>query len=71
MFEDLRKEGKTLFVATHDLSCVAADFDHAVLINKKVIAFGRPADVFTEEKLGEAFQRHLFVLPQGTTIVGP
>ncbi len=71
LFEDLRKEGKTLFVATHDLSCVAADFDHAVLINKKVIAFGRPADVFTEEKLGEAFQRHLFVLPQGTTIVGP
>jgi ABC-type Mn2+/Zn2+ transport system ATPase subunit len=71
LFEDLRKEGKTLFVATHDLSCVAADFDHAVLINKKVIAFGRPADVFTEEKLSEAFQRHLFVLPQGTTIVGP
>ncbi len=71
LLERLRKEGKTLFVATHDLSCVAADFDHAVLINKRVIAFGRPADVFTEEKLSEAFQRHLFVLPQGTTIVGP
>jgi len=71
LFERLRKEGKTLFVATHDLSCVAADFDHAVLINKRVIAFGRPQDVFTEEKLSEAFQRHLFVLPQGTTIVGP
>jgi ABC-type Mn2+/Zn2+ transport system ATPase subunit len=71
LLERLRKEGKTLFVATHDLSCVAADFDHAVLINKRVIAFGRPQDVFTEEKLSEAFQRHLFVLPQGTTIVGP
>ena len=71
LLERLRTEGKTLFVATHDLSCVAADFDHAVLINKRVIAFGRPQDVFTEEKLSEAFQRHLFVLPQGTTIVGP
>jgi ABC-type Mn2+/Zn2+ transport system ATPase subunit len=71
LLERLRTEGKTLFVATHDLSCVAADFDHAVLINRRVIAFGRPADVFTEEKLSEAFQRHLFVLPQGTTIVGP
>jgi len=71
LFEELRREGKTLFVATHDLSCVAADFDHAVLLNRRVIAFGRPVDVFTEEKLSAAFQRHLFVLPQGTTIVGP
>ena len=71
LLEELRTEGKTLFVATHDLSCVAADFDHAVLLNKRVIAFGRPADVFTEDKLSEAFQRHLFVLPQGTTIIGP
>lgn len=71
LLEELRTEGKTLFVATHDLSCVAADFDHAVLLNRHVVAFGRPADVFTEEKLSEAFQRHLFVLPQGTTIIGP
>lgn len=71
LFEELRREGKTLFVATHDLSCVAADFDHVVLLNRRVIAFGRPLDVFTEENLSAAFQRHLFVLPQGTTIVGP
>ena len=71
LFEELRREGKTLFVATHDLSCVAADFDHVVLLNGRVIAFGRPADVFTEENLSAAFQRHLFVLPQGTTIIGP
>ncbi len=72
LFESLRTEGKTLFVATHDLSCVAADFDHAVLLNRRVIAFGRPSEVFTEEALSEAFQRHLFVLPgRNTTIVGP
>ena len=70
LLEELRTEGKTLFVATHDLSCVAADFDHAVLLNCRVVAFGRPADVFTEENLSDAFQRHLFVLPEGTTIVG-
>lgn len=71
LLEELRREGKTLFVATHDLSCVAADFDHAVLLNRRVVAFGRPAEVFTEANLSQAFQRHLFVLPQGTTIVGP
>lgn len=65
LLEDLRKEHRTLFVATHDLSCVASDFDHAVLLNKKVVAFGRPKDVFTPELLSEAFQRHLLVLPGG------
>lgn len=65
LLEDLRKENRTLFVATHDLSCVASDFDHAVLLNKRVVAFGRPNDVFTPELLSEAFQRHLLVLPGG------
>ncbi len=63
LFQELRREGKTLFVATHDLSCVAEDFDHAVLLNRHVIAFGRPPEVFTEQHLNEAFQRHLLVVP--------
>ena len=72
LFEELRKEGKTLFVTTHDLSCVAADFDHAVLLNRRVIAFGRPEEVFTEELLNTAFQRHLFVLPgRDGTFISP
>ena len=72
LLEDLRKEDKTLFVATHDLSCVAANFDHAVLLNRKVIAFGRPGEVFTPELLSSAFERHLLVLPGGDrTLVGP
>jgi ABC-type Mn2+/Zn2+ transport system ATPase subunit len=72
LLDDLRHEDKTLFVATHDLSCVAANFDHAVLLNRRVVAFGRPAEVFTEELLSTAFQRHLLVLPGGErTLVGP
>jgi len=71
LFHDLVAEGKTLFVATHDLSCVAEDFDHAVLINRRVIAFGRPADVFTEESLNAAFERHLLVVRAGhKTFIG-
>jgi ABC-type Mn2+/Zn2+ transport system ATPase subunit len=72
LVEELRDQGKTLLVATHDLSCVAAKFDHAILLNRRIVAFGRPADVFTEELLTEAFQRHLFILPAGgrTTVGG-
>ena len=71
LFKQLSKEGKTLFVATHDLSCVSEDFDHAVLLNRHVVAFGRPVDVFTEEHLNVAFQRHMLVLQSGSkTFVG-
>lgn len=62
LLEGLRHQGKTLLVATHDLSCVAADFDHAILLNRRVVAFGRPSDVFTEELLNATFQRHLLLV---------
>jgi ABC-type Mn2+/Zn2+ transport system ATPase subunit len=62
LFEGLRQQGKTLLVSTHDLSCVAADFDHAVLLNRKVIAFGRPSNVFTEELLNATFKSHLLLV---------
>jgi ABC-type Mn2+/Zn2+ transport system ATPase subunit len=71
LLEGLRHQGKTLLVATHDLSCVAADFDHAILLNHKVVAFGRPSDVFTEELLNATFQRHLLLVRlEGRTYVG-
>ena len=47
LFERLRNEGKTLLVATHDLSCVAACFDLTLLLNKRLIAFGAPGEIFT------------------------
>jgi ABC-type Mn2+/Zn2+ transport system ATPase subunit len=62
LFGELVGEGKTLFVATHDLSCVAGYFDHAVFLNRKVIAFGRLADALTEEVLTATFQRHLLLV---------
>lgn len=62
LFKELVSEGKTLFVSTHDLSCVAEEFDHAVLLNRRVIGFGRPAEVFTPEALNAAFERHLMIL---------
>ena len=62
LFEGLRDEGKTLLVATHDLSCVAGCFDHAVCLNRKVIAFGEPRTILTEEVLNATFERHLLLL---------
>ena len=71
LFERLRGMGKTLLVATHDLSCVAACFDLALLLNRKLVAFGPPNEIFTPEILTEAYAGHLLLLPtEGGVYVG-
>ena len=71
LFERLRSDGKTLLVATHDLSCVAACFDLTLLLNKRLVAFGPPGDIFTPELLQEAFAEDLLMLPTaGGVMVG-
>ncbi len=62
LFNRLRQEGKTILAATHDLSCVAAGFDHAVCLNKKVVAFGQPRAIFTQEVLNATFETHLLLV---------
>jgi ABC-type Mn2+/Zn2+ transport system ATPase subunit len=64
LFNGLRQEGKTIVAATHDLSCVVECFDHAVCLNRKVIAFGRPRAIFTQEVLDATFETHLLMLTE-------
>jgi len=67
LFEELRDEGKTLLVATHDLSCVSCCFDRALLLNRRKVAYGEPEKVFTKELLDQVFESHLISLPlEGT-----
>lgn len=62
LLKKLRDEGKTILAATHDLSCVAAGFDHAVCLNRKVIASGQPREIFTQEVLNATFETHLLLV---------
>ena len=71
LFETLQSEGKTLLVATHDLSCVAACFSHTLLLNRRLVASGPPNEIFTPEILSEAYAEHLLLLPtEGGVYVG-
>jgi ABC-type Mn2+/Zn2+ transport system ATPase subunit len=65
LFQGLRGEGRTLLVATHDLSCVATHFDHAVFLNRRVVAFGPIGEVLNEDVLQKTFQRHLLLVREG------
>jgi ABC-type Mn2+/Zn2+ transport system ATPase subunit len=62
LLHQLQAAGKTIVVTTHDLSCVAERFDLALLLNLRVVALGRPSEVFTKELLDEAYQSHLMLL---------
>ena len=51
----LRDRGVTILLTTHNLSTVAEHFDLALFLNRRVVAFGSPSDVFTEEHLRAAY----------------
>jgi manganese transport system ATP-binding protein len=51
----LRDEGHTILVSTHDLSSVATFCDQVVLLNRTILAAGPTAEVFTEDNLALTF----------------
>src|SRR5215216_1444376 len=65
----LQERGTTIVVTTHDLSCVAERFDLALLLNRRVIAFGPPGEVFTPELLNQTYESHLMILKVGDRTV--
>lgn len=59
ILEGLRRQGVTILVATHDLDQAATHFDRVLLLNRRVIAYGLPHEVFTPEALRAAYGGHL------------
>jgi len=55
LLRDLRSAGHLMLVSTHNLGSVPEFCDHAVLINRTVVAAGPMADTFTEANLARAF----------------
>jgi manganese/zinc/iron transport system ATP- binding protein len=60
----LRDEGKTVMVVHHDLQTVSGNFDWVMLLNLRLVAFGRREDVFTAENLQKAYGGRLNILTQ-------
>ncbi len=51
----LRERSITVLVSTHDMETAARRFELVALLNKRLIAYGAPPDVFTPDHLTEAF----------------
>lgn len=55
LLRELRDSGHIILVSTHNLGAVPEFCDHAVIINRTVVASGPLAETFTEDNLSKAF----------------
>lgn len=65
----MKEEGKTLVIVHHDLQTVQEYFDEVLLLNTRVIDYGKVAKVFTEDNLKAAYGGKLNVLSKVENVV--
>lgn len=70
LLPQLQDQSVTVIVSTHDLNLASTRFDLVLLLNRRVIAFGNAAQVFTPEHITQAFgTRTLMLDGKGSLIV--
>jgi ABC-type Mn2+/Zn2+ transport system ATPase subunit len=52
---ELKNAGKTMLIVHHDLSTVAAHFDHVIVLKNELLAFGETEKVFQSTIIEKAF----------------
>lgn len=70
LLRDLRNEGHTVLISTHDLGSIGALCDSvALLAGRTVLASGPTREVFTPENLGRVFGGLPMLTPGGSVVV--
>lgn len=52
---ELRQQGRTILISSHDLASITTFADQLVFVNKTVLAYGATSEVFTEANLARTF----------------
>jgi len=61
LLRDLAAEGRGIVAATHDLEQARA-WDRVLCLNRRMVAFGKPADVLSPEVLAETYGAEIVVI---------
>ncbi|MDC0201535.1 metal ABC transporter ATP-binding protein [Verrucomicrobia bacterium] len=64
LLREIRDQGKTLIVVHHDLGSAREYFDMMLLLNMRVVAFGKTEEVFTGDLLQQTYGGRLTVLSE-------
>ena len=64
LFGELREEGRTVLVSTHDVES-ARRFDRVLCLNRRQVAFGSPAETLSREVLEATYGEEIVVLDEG------
>jgi manganese/zinc/iron transport system ATP- binding protein len=64
LLKEWRDQGKTVLVVDHDLEAAQRYFDSLILLNLRLVAYGKPQDVLTPENLHQAYGGRLTVMSQ-------
>lgn len=67
VFDELRAEGHTLLVSSHDVES-ARSFDLVLCLNHRQVAFGAPADVLDQLVLEATYGSEMIVLGEGRAV---
>jgi len=65
LLSELNHDGVTVILTTHDLNSVAAHLPQVVCLNRRIVACGPPASVFTPAILEATYGAEMVVVRQG------
>lgn len=64
LLQEMREKGKTVLVVHHDLQSAQEYFDMLLLLNMRIIGFGKTKEVFTKELLHKTYGGRLTILSE-------
>lgn len=69
ILDDLRNDGVTVLLATHDLDLAGERFDRIMLLNRRIITFDAPSVALRADNLLSAYGGHLHVVGDDRTLI--
>ncbi len=64
LLREMREKGKTVLVVHHDLQSANDYFDRLILLNMRLVAYGKTEDIYTQELLQKTYGGRLTILSE-------